>query len=65
MTKLAVLRNDTPDVMEEIRVRRLPREVALATYQKHCYQEYLTGMTDEDWLEEAADLLEMLGVKEL
>jgi hypothetical protein len=63
MTKLRELKGDR-DVMEEIPMLNLPPKEALATYLKHQYKPYLPGMTDEDWLEEAADLLEMLGVKE-
>lgn len=59
--KLPQLRGD---VMEELRELSLPLKTALATYLKNSYGHLLKGMTDENWITEAGDLLWALRLAE-
>jgi hypothetical protein len=55
-----VLPSNLDDVMAEIFRLRLPRHIALATYLKNTYGEFMRNMTDSDWIEEAEELLAVL-----
>jgi len=61
-TERIVLRDDLDDVFEELPALHLPTDIALATYLKNNYGPHLPNMTDADWLEEARELLDMLGL---
>ena len=61
-TKLVKLKDTDKFPTSQITALNLPRKTALATYLKDAYGERLDHMTDENWLQEAADVLEMLGV---
>ena len=64
-TEKIVLRDDLDDVFEELRALHLPTDIALATYLKNVYRDFmLLGMQDADWLTEARELLDVLGLTE-
>lgn len=63
MAEKLVRFDDSLGVMDEIGNMNLRPKVALATYLNYAFGEYLPAMTDEDWLQEAGDLLEMVGVE--
>lgn len=52
---------NTPDLFAMLKGLPLAPEVRLAIYLKSNYGGYLSGMTDEDWMTEALDLLEAIG----
>jgi len=62
-TERIVLRGDLDDVFEELKALHLPTDIALATYLKNVYGDsMMLGMLDEDWLMEARELLDVLGL---
>ena len=64
-TERIVLRGDLDDVFEELQALHLPTDIALATYLKNVYGDsMMLGMRDEDWLMEARELLDVLGLAE-
>jgi len=58
------LRGDLDDVFEELPALHLPTDIALATYLKNNYGPQMGNMTDTDWLTEARELLDVLGLSE-
>ena len=62
-TERIVLRGDLDDVFEELKALHLPTDITLATYLKNVYGDsMMLGMLDEDWLMEARELLDVLGL---
>lgn len=49
------------DQLEALKALPLATEAKLAAYLKSSYGKFLHGMTDEDWLVEAMDVLEAIG----
>lgn len=57
---MSVLPQLGEDTMESVRVMNVPTSIVLAAYLKELCSHSRSSMTDEEWIEEATDLLKAL-----